>query len=63
MDAIFRPFRLREVLNLIVIDEGCKLWNSSSCSCLQPSVSDSVLGVHDILTEKINTATKQQVKI
>jgi len=63
MDTIFRPFRLREVLILIMIDEVCILWSSSPCSCLQPFVSDSVLSVHVILTDKIYTATKQQVKI
>ena len=63
MDVIFRPFRLCKVLNLILIDEGCKLLSYSACSCLQPSVSDSVLGVHLILTEKICTGEKQQFKI
>lgn len=63
MDTIFRPFRLREVLILIMIDEVCIFGSSSPRSCLQPFVSDSVLSVHVILTDKIYTATKQQVKI
>jgi hypothetical protein len=60
---------LRDLINLIILDEGYKLWSSLLCSFLQPTVISSIFGPNILLNIlfsnalKFHTHTEPQAKL